>query len=1017
MIGLIINKRICQDSFETMKKSALLDDIKKQISESSGILNDRNDLHSYSNCIRSLELDPVATSNREEIKKKLHSVEEKLEILESRMKVSKIRSKEELFSNLCAVFTSTQSLRKHLLSLDCELASLGCSKLQKNAQQLIPSRHGYGESPRRRKKAAWQNVAELARKRNHIRIGKSSQPKVMKITGIGHGHNWRVEGISQLSEEDVISSHEPKDLIVYKDEAQTESEASPRTGFAEKKEESSKDFSKPPSLMSQFASKLEKTKPPSEPSSKGFVPSSLGASQLANDTSIEKLDAKPPLQSSTSGSSASFSFRTSKVLTTSTKPTDKGSEKSSEVSVANKLEEKTSTFEGLEAFLRRVYTQHVPEKLSTIPDILQKFKGKEHELVTKIEKKYGMQFKAGTIASSSSETTFALAEIQDKKSAQMPSKDSAGSVSPSCSKAPAPPLSSKPPAPPVSSKAPAPPLSTQSPKVPETKSSSKPPMSESAPKPPVPSQAPKPPVAPSAPKPPLSNAPPKPPVSNQAPKPPIATQKPKSPAPDAAPKPPMSVNAPKSSLPNVASMPPVSKEAPKPPVSTASPKPPSFGQASTPSVSDSQSKPSSQEGSSGFAAAKNEQDSKGEQKSPASSLFQGKSLFGTKPSMGSSPFSKDTSQESKPKTLFSQASPSTGPTSLFSPSSTTATATANDSGAGGNQSAASSNMSASADQKPNEVEMFLKDVYSKHMPEKLSTIPNILSKYAGREQELVAKMEKKYNVKFPGSASQTVSPFASKSSGFGGISGQSKSPFSQSSAAVPMSSSQFGKAGSVGASPFSSTPFSQSASSGGGSLFGQSAGQSQNKTSSPFASKPDAAKSTSASPFSTQTPSFGQPSAVGGGFGGQTPASSMGTTPFSTGGFGDFAKPQGSSLFGGGGAGQASFGGPSNTSTSSPFGGSSGSMFGSQSQSQSPASNSSPFKTSMPAFGQTSGIGGASSGAGQGGFGGSSFGNTGGFSGGQNQFGKSPASNSSPFGKTQPPSFGQGSTPFGGPRR
>ena len=127
---------------------------------------------------------------------------------------------------------------------------------------------------------------------------------------------------------------------------------------------------------------------------------------------------------------------------------------------------------------------------------------------------------------------------------------------------------------------------------------------------------------------------------------------------------------------------------------------------------------------------------------------------------------------------------------------------------------------------------------------------------------------------------------------------------------------------------------------------------------------PDAAKSTSASPFSTQTPSFGQPSAVGGGFGGQTPASSMGTTPFSTGGFGDFAKPQGSSLFGGGGAGQASFGGPSNTSTSSPFGGSSGSMFGSQSQSQSPASNSSPFKTSMPAFGQTSGIGGASSGAG-----------------------------------------------------
>ena len=169
------------------------------------------------------------------------------------------------------------------------------------------------------------------------------------------------------------------------------------------------------------------------------------------------------------------------------------------------------------------------------------------------------------------------------------------------------------------------------------------------------------------------------------------------------------------------------------------------------------------------------------------------------------------------------------------------------------------------------------EIYQRCNPTKLGEVDKLLAKYAGREAELVARLQKKYAAQLSGGATFGGAA-AAPSAGFGGM------------AAAP--SARFGGFGGGAAAP---SGFGQAALLGGGSAFGGA---------SPGGS------------FGAAAPAFGQPAAFGGaapqaGFGAPSafgqPQPAFGQTASPGAGFGQTAAPSG---FGGfGGAPSPGFGG------------------------------------------------------------------------------------------------------------
>ncbi|KAF0711833.1 Aste57867_5091 [Aphanomyces stellatus] len=222
------------------------------------------------------------------------------------------------------------------------------------------------------------------------------------------------------------------------------------------------------------------------------------------------------------------------------------------------------------------------------------------------------------------------------------------------------------------------------------------------------------------------------------------------------------------------------------------------------------------------------------------------------------------------------------------------------------------------------------EFYKQHNPDKLSEVDTVLAKYKGKEEELLQKLEAKYNKpKATGFGAQspfgaaaapafgsTPSPFGASPSAFGG--NAAASPFGAAAAAPAFGSnpSPFGAAppaaaagGFGSASPFGAPPASQVP------AFGSTTGFSSTTAAPAFGS------TTQLGGFGglgASAPTFGASSTLGGGAaasGGGFSSFASGATPSFGGGFGGQAAAAATPAFGGGGGfGQPSgFGNPSFT--------------------------------------------------------------------------------------------------------
>ncbi|KAG9416874.1 hypothetical protein AC1031_001265 [Aphanomyces cochlioides] len=258
------------------------------------------------------------------------------------------------------------------------------------------------------------------------------------------------------------------------------------------------------------------------------------------------------------------------------------------------------------------------------------------------------------------------------------------------------------------------------------------------------------------------------------------------------------------------------------------------------------------------------------------------------------------------------------------------------------------------------------EFYKKHNPDKLAEVDTVLQKYKGKEEELLRKLEAKYN-KPQATGFGSASPFgAPANSGFGAAAspfgsttqqpakagfGAAASPFTTPAQAAPSTpsfgsqaqASPFGasSSGFASASPFgaASTPaapaFGTTTSLGGNSPFGAPSATPAFGSTTPMgaaSSTPAFGATTalggSASPAfgsttalgGTATPAFGSASQLGGGFGSSAPAfgapSALGAAaPAAGGGFSAFATSStpsfgfGGQASGGGFGGQATSGG------------------------------------------------------------------------------------------------------------
>lgn len=195
------------------------------------------------------------------------------------------------------------------------------------------------------------------------------------------------------------------------------------------------------------------------------------------------------------------------------------------------------------------------------------------------------------------------------------------------------------------------------------------------------------------------------------------------------------------------------------------------------------------------------------------------SLFGAKSPFASSPQPNANSAfGANPSSAFGSTTPSSGFGSINNqaPSTGFGSAAVPSSLFGGNnnQSMASGPVTAL------NVTQRVKDIYLKHNPSKLNEVPALLEKYRGREQELVDRLEKKYNV-----SSQAPAQNSGLLSGLGSSMGSSMTN-NTSSFASP-GSSLFNRPASGG---FGSSPF---ASATNNSLFQQNALQTP-QTPTPF---------------------------------------------------------------------------------------------------------------------------------------------------------------------------------------
>jgi len=363
------------------------------------------------------------------------------------------------------------------------------------------------------------------------------------------------------------------------------------------------------------------------------------------------------------------------------------------------------------------------------------------------------------------------------------------------------------------------------------------------------------------------------------------------------------------------------------------------------------------------------------------SSTQGVSLFGNKAgtaaAASSSPFGKaalpgktpgfGSTLSKSPSSVFNTTTAGKPTSSIVSPATSGAVlGTATGTGTGSSSTTSLAALTA-----------YLTNVYTKHMPDKLATIPSTLEKYKGREQELILKMENKYKEKYTGGGfdSSTIAP------GSSGKTVSTASPYG-SPGAMGSGAPKFGSSPSTKpptASPFTkNSPTGGTGGSGSGSLFGANAQQASSQlqgtgTGSPFSAKsniqpqsqfgqsttsPFAPKTTppaaGVSPFKTQPQAFGKPSGVGTGGvstmgssmfgqGGNATAAATTTPGFGQqmamgGGGGTGTGPgvggQGTSLFGSGagaGAGAGAtgpsaspFGGVKSGPSASPFGGGGG---------------------------------------------------------------------------------------------
>ncbi|KAH9195213.1 hypothetical protein AeNC1_002794 [Aphanomyces euteiches] len=247
------------------------------------------------------------------------------------------------------------------------------------------------------------------------------------------------------------------------------------------------------------------------------------------------------------------------------------------------------------------------------------------------------------------------------------------------------------------------------------------------------------------------------------------------------------------------------------------------------------------------------------------------------------------------------------------------------------------------------------EFYKKHNPDKLAEVDTVLQKYKGKEEELLRKLEAKYN-KPQATGFGSASPFgAPANSGFGAAAspfgsttqqpanagfGAAASPFNTPAQAPPSTpsfgsqASPFGasSSGFASASPFgaASTPaapaFGATTSLGGNSPFGAASATPAFGSTTPMgaATSTPAFGATTALGGST-TPAFGSTTALGG-----TAAPAFGSASQLGGGFGSSAPAFGapSALGSGGAAAPAAGGGFSAFATSSTpsfgFGGQAG---------------------------------------------------------------------------------------------
>ena len=215
----------------------------------------------------------------------------------------------------------------------------------------------------------------------------------------------------------------------------------------------------------------------------------------------------------------------------------------------------------------------------------------------------------------------------------------------------------------------------------------------------------------------------------------------------------------------------------------------------------------------------------------------------------------------------------------------------------------------------NQIQQRVQAIYSQHNPSKLSEIPQLMEKYRGRELQLIANLEKKYNIDSSnaGQANNNMMGGAQPGGGFGAFGGNNAA-HSGTSTGFGQASQLGGTGGLFGAqggmtmgnnnpsTGFGGMNMGQNnnnsnitTSPGGSSLFGRPAGAATGFGNTGINTSMNNSMSSGATPTG-----FGAPSGAGSSVFGST--TRLGGNNPST-GFGNVGSMGGGGLFGGGGGG------------------------------------------------------------------------------------------------------------------